>query len=174
MDNLYNKREKGRMGGEDTTSILDSLNFNMLDHETQKDLLKDTVSLKKALEIANYIEMGAQINKRSSPAEAAKTLHSITNCSPNSTLAFLLIVDKVGSITIVKNAPQMKKKYNNCGNMCKLWKLCNPKNSKAQSSKSQQTKVNQIDTTTVTIHHSQNSIVTFKFFNHTAIASIGW
>ena len=37
----------------------------MIDHETQKELLKETLETSKALEIAIQMEMGHKIKKRS-------------------------------------------------------------------------------------------------------------
>ena len=52
--------ENGTLGSEETTLIRDAFILNMIDHETQKELLKETVEPSKALEIATQMEMGAQ------------------------------------------------------------------------------------------------------------------
>ena len=52
--------ENCNLGSEETTLIRDAFILNMLDHETQKELLKETVDPPKALEIAIQMEMGAQ------------------------------------------------------------------------------------------------------------------
>ena len=52
--------ENCNLGSEETTLIRDAFILNMLDHETQKELLKETVEPPKALEIAIQMEMGAQ------------------------------------------------------------------------------------------------------------------
>ena len=51
--------ENCSLGSEETTSIRDAFILNTRDHETQKELLKETVEPSKALEIATQIEMGA-------------------------------------------------------------------------------------------------------------------
>ena len=38
--------------------------LNMLDYKSQKEILKETVSPTKALQIAIYINMGASINRK--------------------------------------------------------------------------------------------------------------
>ena len=48
------------LGSEETTLIRDAFILNMIDHETQKELLKERVEPSKALEIAIQMEMGAQ------------------------------------------------------------------------------------------------------------------
>ena len=57
---LIELAEKCNLGSEETTLIPDAIILNMLDHETQKELLKETVEPPKALEIAIQMEMGAQ------------------------------------------------------------------------------------------------------------------
>ena len=48
------------LGSEETTLIRDAFILNMIDHETQKELLKETVKPSKALEIAKQMEMETQ------------------------------------------------------------------------------------------------------------------
>ena len=57
---LIELAENCSLGSEETTLIRDAFILNMLDHETQKELLKETVDPPKALEIAIQMEMGAQ------------------------------------------------------------------------------------------------------------------
>ena len=57
---LIELAENCTLGSEETTLIRDAFILNMIDHETQKELLKETVEPSKALEIAIQIEMGAQ------------------------------------------------------------------------------------------------------------------
>ena len=57
---LIELAENCNLGSEETTLIRDAFILNMLDHETQKELLKETVEPPKALEIAIQMEMGAQ------------------------------------------------------------------------------------------------------------------
>ena len=48
------------LGDEETALIKDTFILNMMDNDTQKELLKETVSPPKALEVAIQIEIGAQ------------------------------------------------------------------------------------------------------------------
>ena len=48
------------LGSEETTLIRDAFILKRIDHETQKELLKETVEPSKALEMAIQMEMGAQ------------------------------------------------------------------------------------------------------------------
>ena len=57
---LIELAENCTLGSEETTLIRDAFIINMIDHETQKELLKETVEPSKALEIAIQMEMGAQ------------------------------------------------------------------------------------------------------------------
>ena len=52
--------ENCTLGSEETTLIRDAFILNMIDHETQKELLNKKVEPSKALEIAIQMEMGAQ------------------------------------------------------------------------------------------------------------------
>ena len=55
---LIELAENCTLGIEETTLIRDAFILNMIDHETQKELLKEAVEPSKSLEIA--IQMGAQ------------------------------------------------------------------------------------------------------------------
>ena len=57
---LVEQAENCSLGSEETSLIRDAFILNMIDHETQKELLKETVEISKALEIAIQMEMGAQ------------------------------------------------------------------------------------------------------------------
>ena len=57
---LLELAENCTLGSEETTLDRDAFILNMIDHETQKELLKETVEPSKALEIAIQKEMGAQ------------------------------------------------------------------------------------------------------------------
>ena len=57
---LIELAENSTLGSEETTLIRDAFILNLIDHETQKELLKETVEPSKALEIAIQMEMGAQ------------------------------------------------------------------------------------------------------------------
>ena len=57
---LIEQAENCSLGSEETTLIRDAFILNMIDHGTQKELLKETVEPSKALKIAIQMEMGAQ------------------------------------------------------------------------------------------------------------------
>ena len=57
---LIELAENYTLGSEETTLIREAFILNMIDHETQKELLKETLEPSKALEIAIQMEMGAQ------------------------------------------------------------------------------------------------------------------
>ena len=57
---LIKQSENCSLGDEKTTLIRGTFIFNMFDYDTQKDILKETVSPTKALEIAIHMEMGTQ------------------------------------------------------------------------------------------------------------------
>ena len=57
---LIEPTENCSLGSEETTLNRDAFILNMIDHQTQKELLKETVDPSKALEIAIQMEMGAQ------------------------------------------------------------------------------------------------------------------
>ena len=71
-DRLIEQAKNCCLGSEETTFIRDAFTLNMIDHETQKELLKETVEPCNALEIAIQMEMGAQnqqkINQNLMPA----------------------------------------------------------------------------------------------------------
>ena len=57
---LIEQAENCSLGDEETTLIRDAFILYMIDHETQKELLKETVEPSKALEIAIQMETAAQ------------------------------------------------------------------------------------------------------------------
>ena len=57
---LIELAENCTLGSEETTLSRDAFILNMIDHEAQKELLKETVEPSKALEIAIQMEMRAQ------------------------------------------------------------------------------------------------------------------
>ena len=57
---LIEQAENCSLEDEETTLILDTFIFKFLEHETQKELPKETVSPTKALEIAIHMDMVAQ------------------------------------------------------------------------------------------------------------------
>ena len=126
--------ENRSLGDEETTLIRDTFIFNMLDHDTQKELLRETVSPTKALRVAIQMEMGAQnqqkINQNLNIAtNSVKAVNNFPtrNRNPNyqttrkdftrypsvpqtiSTLAFVPIVANDGATTTVKFAPRLGK-----------------------------------------------------------------
>ena len=64
---LIEQTENCSLGSEETTLIRDAFILNMIDHETQKELFKETVEPSKALEIAIKMKMGAQNQKKDQP-----------------------------------------------------------------------------------------------------------
>ena len=163
MDGLTEQLEKFSLGNEETTLNQNTLILNMLDYDTLKELLKETMPPTKALEIAIHIEMGAQNHQRSirtqtptlnqqilSPtskdAIATRTTSKNEKTSiadqlflkTNNTPAIMLIVVSVEAIIIAKLALQR------IGNViiAKLWdilsKMSKTKKSQAEPSQRQQ------------------------------------
>ena len=64
VENFYGRlteqAENCSLRSEETSLIRDAFILNMIDHETQKELLKETVEPSKALEIAIQMKMAAQ------------------------------------------------------------------------------------------------------------------
>ena len=60
---LIEQAENCSLGDEKITLIRDESIFNMQDHDTQWELLKETVSPSKALEVAIHMERGITENK---------------------------------------------------------------------------------------------------------------
>ena len=57
---LIEQVENYSLGDEETTLIKDTFILNMMDHDTQKQLLKEIFLPTKAIEVAIQLEMGAQ------------------------------------------------------------------------------------------------------------------
>ena len=57
---VIEQAENCSLEDEETTLIRDIFVLNMQDHDTQRDLLKETILPTKALEDAIHTEMGAQ------------------------------------------------------------------------------------------------------------------
>ena len=143
----------------------------MIDHETQKELLKETVEPSKALEIAIQMEMGAQnqqkINQNlMSVTNSVNSInsHQIRNRNAN---AQQTKRDFTRYATVPQNyqytstcmncglhwshkhkqiCPANGKKCNNCGIIDQFARKCRePKKSQGHIQKAQQTNVNQID-----------------------------
>ena len=159
------------LGSEETTLIRDTFILNVIDHETRKELLKETVQPSKALEIAIQMEMGAQnqqkINKNlMSGTNSVNSINSnqIRNRNAN---AQQTKRDFTRYATVPKNyqytstcmncglrwshnhkqiCPANGKKCNNCGIIGHFARKCRKaKKSQGQTQKAQQTNVNQID-----------------------------
>ena len=169
---LIEQAENCSLGDEETTLIRDTFILNMLDHDTQKQLLKETVLHTKALEVAKQMEMEAQnqqkINQNLNIAtNSVNAVNNSQNRNRNSnyqklvrtslgthpypktisTLAFAPIVANDGA-NHRQICPAIGNKCNECGitgHFAKKYRK--PKKTQGQSCKSPQTKVNQIDKT---------------------------
>ena len=73
---LIEQAENCSLGNEETSLIRDAFILNMIDHETQKKLLKETVEPSKALTIAIQMEMGAQ-NQQKINQNSMSTTNSV-------------------------------------------------------------------------------------------------
>ena len=168
---LIELAENCTLGSEETTLIRDAFILNMIDHETQKELLKETVEPSKALEIAIQMEMGAQnqqkINRNLMSGSNSVNLinnHQIRNCNENAQQTkrdftrYATLPQNYQYRSICMNCglrwsnnhkqicPANGKKCNNCGITGHFArKIRKPKMSPGQTQKAQQPKVNQID-----------------------------
>ena len=79
---LIELAENCNLGSEEITWISDAFILNMLDHETQKELLKETVEPPKALEIAIQMEMRAQ-NQQKINQNLMSGTSSVNNINSN-------------------------------------------------------------------------------------------
>ena len=166
--------ENCNLGSEETTLIRDAFILNMLDHETQKELLKETVDPPKALEIAIQMEMGAQnqqkINQnlmsgntsvnyinnnsmRNRNANGPSTKRDFTRyASIPKNYQYTSICMDCGlrwSHNHKQICPASGKKCHNCGIMGNFARKCRkPKQSQHPIQKTQKSNVNQIDQTT--------------------------
>ena len=168
---LVELAENCTLGSEETTLIRDAFILNMIDHGTQKKLLKETVEPSKALEIAIQMEMGAQnqhkvnqnlmsssnsvnlINNqqiRNRNANAQQTKRDFTRyASVPQIYQYTSICMNCGlrwSHNHKQICPANGKKCNNCGITGHFArKCCKPKRSPGQTQKAKQPNVNQID-----------------------------
>ena len=168
---LVEQAENCSLGCEETSLIRDAFILNMIDHETQKELLKETVETSKALEIAIQMEMGAQnqqkINQNlMSTTNSVKVVNNYQTRNSNAN-AQQLKRDFTRYPTVPQNyqyssicmdcgprwsqnhrqiCPANSKKCNNCGLIGHFERKCRkPKRSQGQTHKAPQTNINQID-----------------------------
>ena len=168
---LIELAENCTLGSEETTLIRDAFILNLIDHETQKELLKETVEPSKALKIAIQMEMGAQnqhkINQNLMSSSNLVNLinnHQIRNRNANAQQTkrdftrYATVPQNYQYTSICMNCglrwshnhkqicPANGKKCNNCGITGHFARKCRkPKKSPGQTQKAQQPNVNQID-----------------------------
>ena len=168
---LIEQAKNSSLGSEETTLNRDAFILNMIDHETQKELLKETVEPSKALEIAIQMERGAQnqqnINQnllsgtnsvnainsnqiRNRNANAPQTKRDFTRyATAHQNYQYTSICMNCG-LRRSHNHKQIShangKKCKNCGIICHFASNCRkPKRSQGQTQKTQQTNVSQSD-----------------------------
>ena len=168
---LIELAENCTLDSEETTLIRDEFILIMIDHETQKELLKETVEPSKVLEIAIQMEMGAQnqhkINQNLMSGSNSVILinnHQIRNRNANAQqnkrdfTRYATVPQNYQYTSICMNCglrwshnhkqtcPANGKKCNNCGITGHFArKSRKPKNSPGRTQKAQQPNVNQID-----------------------------
>ena len=168
---LIELAENGTLGSEETTLILDAFILKMIDHETQKELLKETVEPSRALEIEIQMEMGAQNQQKINQSLMSGT-NSVNSINSNqirnrNAKAKQTKRDFTRYATVPQNyqytstcmncglrwshnhkqiCPTNGRKSNNCGIIGHFARKCRkPKKSQGQTQRAQQTNVNQID-----------------------------
>ena len=170
---LIEQAENCSLGSEETTLIRDAFILNMIDHETQKELLKETVESSKALEIAIQMEMRAQnqqeINQNLRPttnsvnvvnnylprnrnANAQQTRRDLARY-PNGSQNYQYSNNCTNcgqrwSHNHRQICPKNGKKFNNCGIIGHFARKCRkPRRIQGPAAKAPQRNVNQIDKT---------------------------
>ena len=178
---LKEQLENCSLGEKEISLIRDNFILNIRDYDTRKELLKETVSSTKALEIAIHMEMGAQNQQKTNQnlntnAQSVKTVsnyqgrNQTTNYKQQrkdltrystalQNYQYTSIFDNCGQLLSHNHrqiCPANGKKRKNCGIMGRFAKKCRkPKNSQAPFSKSQPTNVDHIDTTTTTFQRKK-------------------
>ena len=163
------------LGDEETTRIRDAFIVNMQDHDTQRGLLKETVSPTKALEIAIHLEMGSQnqqkINQNlNTNAQSVNIVNSFQEGNSNANYQqsrkdftrYRTVLQNYQCTSICPKflerwshnhhqiCPANGKKRKNCGSTGHFAKKCRkPKKSQSQTPKPRQTNINQINTNTI-------------------------
>ena len=159
---LIRLAENCTLGSEETTRICDAFIVNMIDHETQKELWKETVEPSKALEIAIQMEMGAQnqhkINQNLMSSSNSVNLINNAQQTKRDFTRYATVPQNYQYTSICMNCglrwshnhkqicPANGKKCNNCGITGHFARKCRkPKKSPGQTQNAQQPNVNQID-----------------------------
>ena len=171
---LKEQLENCSLGEKEISLIRDNFILNIRDYDTRKELLKETVSSTKALEIAIHMEMGAQNQQKTNQnlntnAQSVKTVSNYQGRNQTTNYKqqrkdltrYSTVLQNYQYTSIFVNCGQLLshnhsqicpakgKKRNNCGIMCHIAKKCRKhKKSKSQSSQSQPANVKQIDRTT--------------------------
>ena len=165
---LIELAENCTLGSEETTLIRDAFILNMIDHETQKELLKETFEPTKALEIAIQMEMGAQNQQKlnqnlMSGTNSVNAINSnqIRNRNANAQqnkryfTRYATVPQNYQYTSTCMNCglrwshnhkqicPANGKKCNNCGIIGQFARKCRkPRRSQGQTQRAQQTNVN--------------------------------
>ena len=169
---LMEQEESCSLGNEDITLIRDAFLLNMMDNETQKELLKETVEPTKALEVAIQMEMRAQ-NQQKINKHLALTTNSVNAVNTFQTrnrnvnyqparkdfTRYPSVPQNYHYTSVCTNCGQRWShnhrqicpangiKNNNCGIMGHFVRKCRKPKRQGQTPKPPQTNVNQIDKT---------------------------
>ena len=163
---LIEQDENCSLGSEEPTLIRDAFILNMIDHETQKELLKEIVEPSKALEIAIQMEMGAQNQQKitqnlMTTTNSVNVVNNYQTRNPNANAQqpkrdftryptvpiqqHLYELRPTMESQSSTDLPRKWKKCNNCGITGHFARKCRkPKRSQGQTHKAPQTNFNQI------------------------------